>query len=350
MITLNNIDRIEFNITSLCNAACPMCVRTISRDHVELNSLPVTTFKNLLDQLPTQTKIDFCGTTGDAMMHKDILEMFEKALEQGRTSNTHTNGGSRNVEFFKRLGEISAKSEGRISVTFAIDGLEDTSALYRIDTDYNKVIENAKSYIGAGGYALWQYIIFEHNQHQVEQAQQIATNFGFKKFKSFPSVRFRLPEVEVQASAYQRKINKNKSALKLKTSDQPPQVQITHRKKTTQQLMQEQDNDISCRTFKKNEIFVDEIGRVWPCCFWHAESVANPDFKEFYKELTDKVGKDWNSLHHHSIQDILGSYVFQDFLPNSFAKKIPKCVTCIAKCSTGKEMRNSSLTQTTKIK
>jgi hypothetical protein len=114
--------------------------------------------------------------------------------------------------------------------------------------------------------------------------------------------------------------------------------------------MQEQDNDISCRTFKKNEIFVDEIGRVWPCCFWHAESVANPDFKEFYKELTDKVGKDWNSLHHHSIQDILGSYVFQDFLPNSFAKKIPKCVTCIAKCSTGKEMRNSSLTQTTKIK
>lgn len=326
-----------------------MCIRTIFRNQLELNSLPVATFKNLLDQLPTQTSIDFCGTTGDAMMHPKILEMLEIIQEQGRISDTHTNGGSRNVEFFKRLGKMSAKSKGRISVTFAIDGLEDTSALYRIDTDYNKVIENAKSYIGAGGYALWQYIIFEHNQHQVEQAQQIATNIGFKRFKSFPSVRFRLPEVEVLASAYQKKINKNKSAMKLKTADQAPQDRITHRKKTTKQLMQEQDNDISCRPLEKNEIFVDEKGRVWPCCFWHAESIASRDFKVFYKELTDKVGEDWNSLHHHSIKDIIGSYVYQEFLPDSFAKKIPKCTTCIAKCSTGKEMRNSSIQANKKI-
>ena len=350
MITLNNLNRIEFNITSLCNAACPMCVRTIAGDRLELNSLPVATFKNILDQLPTQTSIDFCGTTGDAMMHPKILEMLEIVQEQGRISDTHTNGGSRNVEFFKRLGKMSAKSKGRISVTFAIDGLEDTSALYRIDTDYNKVIENAKSYIGAGGYALWQYIIFEHNQHQVEQAQQIATNLGFKKFKSFPSVRFRLPEVEVLASAYQKKINKNKSAMKLKTADQAPQDQITHRKKTTKQLMQEQDNDISCKTLETKEIFVDEKGRAWPCCFWHADVISNPDFRVFYKELTDKVGEDWNSLHHHSIKDIIGSYVFQDFLPDSFAKKIPKCTTCIAKCSTGKVMSNRFNADNKKIK
>lgn len=329
-----------------------MCVRTIAiaRDQLELNSLPVATFKNLLDQLPTQTSIDFCGTTGDAMMHPKILEMFEIIQEQGRKSDTHTNGGSRNVEFFKRLGKMSAKSKGRISVTFAIDGLEDTSALYRIDTNYNKVIENAKSYIDAGGNANWQYIIFEHNQHQVEQAQQTATKFGFRKFKSFPSVRFRLPEVEVRASAYQKKINKNKSAMKLKTADQAPQDQITHRKKTTQQLTREQHNDISCRTLETKEIFVDEKGRVWPCCFWHADGIANPDFREFYKELTDKVGEDWNSLHYNKLQDILESYVFQDFLPNSFAKKIPKCVTCIAKCSTGKEMRNSAIADSKKIK
>lgn len=329
-----------------------MCVRTIAiaRDQLELDSLPVATFKNLLDQLPTQTSIDFCGTTGDAMMHPKILEMFEIIQEQGRKSDTHTNGGSRNVEFFKRLGKMSAKSKGRISVTFAIDGLEDTSALYRIDTNYNKVIENAKSYIDAGGNANWQYIIFEHNQHQVEQAQQTATKFGFRKFKSFPSVRFRLPEVEVRASAYQKKINKNKSAMKLKTADQAPQDQITHRKKTTQQLTREQHNDISCRTLETKEIFVDEKGRVWPCCFWHADGIANPDFREFYKELTDKVGEDWNSLHYNKLQDILESYVFQDFLPNSFAKKIPKCVTCIAKCSTGKEMRNSAIADSKKIK
>lgn len=352
MITLDNLDRIELNITSLCNAACPMCVRTLAGDQLELNSLPVTTFKNLLDQLPTRTNIDFCGTTGDAMMHKDILEMFEIIQEQGRKSDTHTNGGSRNVEFFKKLGKISAKSKGLMSVTFAIDGLEDTSALYRIDTNYNKVIENAKSYINAGGDATWQYIIFEHNQHQVEQAEQMAISFGFKRFKSFPSIRFRLPEVKVRASAYQKKINKNKSAMKLKTSELVSQNQITHRKKTTQQLTQEQHNDISCRTLEKNEIFVDEKGRVWPCCFWHSEtqSQSSIGFNEFYSDLLVKVGEDWNSLHHNKLQDILESYVFQDFLPNSFAKKIPKCVTCIAKCSTGKEMRNSAIADSKKIK
>jgi MoaA/NifB/PqqE/SkfB family radical SAM enzyme len=350
MISLDNLDRIEFNITSLCNAACPLCVRTIAGDKLELNSLPIETFKNLLDQLPSGTSVDFCGTTGDAMMHTNILELFEIVQEQGRRSDTHTNGGSRNVEFFKKLGKISAKSNHRISVTFAIDGLEDTSALYRIDTDYNKVIENAKSYINAGGCATWQYIIFEHNQHQVEQAKQMAISFGFKRFKSFPSTRFKLPEIKVEASAYQKKINKNKSQLRLKTANQVPQDQITHKRKTSEQLMQEQNNDISCRTLEKNEIFVDEKGRVWPCCFWHAESIANRDFKVFYKELTDKVGEDWNSLHHHSIKDIIGSYVYQEFLADSFAKKIPKCVTCIAMCSTGKEMRNSSIQANKKIK
>tara|TARA_X000000950_G_scaffold80863_1_gene101640 strand:+ start:3957 stop:5048 length:1092 start_codon:yes stop_codon:yes gene_type:complete len=354
MITINTIDRIEFNITSLCNAACPMCIRTIVGDKLELNSLPYETYKDLLDQLPRSVDIDFCGTTGDAIMHPDILRIVELMAEQERGGNISTNAGAKSTELFTKLGKLSAQSNKKIRFEFAIDGLEDTHALYRIDTNYNKVMENARAFIDAGGYAIWQYIIFQHNEHQLEEAKNLATEYGFRKFKHIYSKRFKLPNIEVDAKSYSKKINKNQSTKEkgftLTVADQVPQKIVAHREKTVEQLLQEQNNDISCRTFEKNELFVDEKGRVWPCCFWHGESQApkgsglfraeTTGFTSFYEELIGKVGEDWNSLHHHTLQDILQSYVFQEFLPQSLDHKLPKCGTCIAKCTRDKMMIN----------
>ena len=44
---------------------------------------------------------------------------------------------------------------------------------------FNKVIENAKSYIDAGGRAQWNFIVFKHNEHQVEEAKELSKQLGF---------------------------------------------------------------------------------------------------------------------------------------------------------------------------
>ena len=43
-------------------------------------------------------------------------------------------------------------------------------------------MENSKAFIEAGGNAEWQFIIFDYNEHQVEEAKNIAFDMGFKNF------------------------------------------------------------------------------------------------------------------------------------------------------------------------
>ena len=56
-------------------------------------------------------------------------------------------------------------------VVFGIDGLEDTSHIYRVNTSFKKVIENAEAFIKQGGLGTWQFIVFKHNVHQLESAK-----------------------------------------------------------------------------------------------------------------------------------------------------------------------------------
>ena len=94
----------------------------------------------------------------------------------------HTNGGMNGPKFFAELAECLKDFPFPTHVVFSIDGLEDTNHLYRRNVQWHKVMENAKSFIDAGGLARWRMIVFEHNAHQVEECERLAFSMGFKKF------------------------------------------------------------------------------------------------------------------------------------------------------------------------
>jgi len=48
-----------------------------------------------------------------------------------------------------------------------------------------------KSFITNGGEAGWKYIIFKHNQHQIEEAKQMSKDLGFKQFGASYSDRWK---------------------------------------------------------------------------------------------------------------------------------------------------------------
>ena len=62
--------------------------------------------------------------------------------------------------------------------------------LYRRNTSYKKVIDNAKAFIQAGGEAHWQFIVFRHNEHQLKEAKKLSEEMGFKKIDFMYSDRF----------------------------------------------------------------------------------------------------------------------------------------------------------------
>jgi sulfatase maturation enzyme AslB (radical SAM superfamily) len=119
------------------------------------------------------------GNFGDIVMNPqgtDIVEYFTNSNPKLEII-VHTNGSARRPEFWKKLAELDAH------VNFGIDGLEDTHSLYRQNTRWDRVIENAGIFIDAGGRAEWHMIKFKHNMHQVDACKAMAKQMGFIDFK-----------------------------------------------------------------------------------------------------------------------------------------------------------------------
>ena len=91
------------------------------------------------------------------------------------------------VYFAKYKSNASSASGDRISwrgaivIIIGIDGTtNEVHSFYRRNTDYNKVINNARAFINAGGVATWQFILFKHNEYQLEDAKKLAKEYKFR--------------------------------------------------------------------------------------------------------------------------------------------------------------------------
>lgn len=188
------LTQLHIELTNACNAACPMCTRfhinsPLIRPDLILDQITIEKFKKYFphEVIKKLEIILFCGVHGDPGMAKDLYEICEYIAESNPNTavRINTNGGMRNPEFWSKLGQLFSKQRKdhwKWSITFSIDGLENTNHLYRRNVKWKKVIENAKAFIDAGGVADWDYLIFKHNEHQIDEAKDLSKILGFNNF------------------------------------------------------------------------------------------------------------------------------------------------------------------------
>jgi len=180
--------------SSRCNAWCPACPRNNNgyglREDVIETDLDTFKFVKVLDLLYNLETIQFCGNLGEPIIAHNFLELVEIAKKHCKKIQIHTNGSLRSTEWWGQLADLLQDIDH--DVWFGIDGLEDTHELYRQATSYKKIIENAKSFISKGGVATWQFIPFEHNQHQALECLKLSRKLGFKNFKFVKLYRNRI--------------------------------------------------------------------------------------------------------------------------------------------------------------
>ena len=192
---LEDIKHIELEITTKCNARCPQCVRNYYGSHtwtkLPILDMSLDDFKKSMPKeiWKTLKQVKFCGTYGDPLMHKDLTKFIKYIKKQNPNIVIHinTNGGIRSVAWWKDLAKMLGSND---KVYFGIDGLEDTSPLYRIDVDYWKVLDNLKAFNSAGGTSIWSYLAFKHNEHQVEDARALSKELGCSDFVIKSTSRF----------------------------------------------------------------------------------------------------------------------------------------------------------------
>jgi len=180
------IDEYQLEITTYCNAACPQCPRNISggsvNPHLPLRHLSRETIdRAFTPELCSKIRqVFFCGSYGDPIVHPDFVDILRDFRSKNPTLwlYIHSNGGVHDTAWWKELAEIL---NGYGKIDFGIDGLEDTNHLYRRGVKFDKAINNAQAFIQAGGKAQWNYIVFKHNEHQIETARMLSEIIGFEK-------------------------------------------------------------------------------------------------------------------------------------------------------------------------
>lgn len=379
------IGAMHLELTTRCNAACPMCPRHIKNGGeinplLELDEISFAQFKEWFSPefLSQMKRVYACGNYGDPIAAKDTLEIYEYIRECSPYCNLviHTNGSARNPKWWARLAKIingkrpDPEWRGEDYVVFSVDGLWDTNHLYRRNTNFDTIYKNMQAFTAAGGLARWDYIVFEHNEHQVETARKMAEDMGFTFFNVKKTTRWESYDPEVKrgyfnvnnfdGTTYQLKQpiseefqheNSVEFKRKVKGYDLIPQyitneeftrlfppegakndMQIYDKETGENITIQHNKLGVDCRAKvgkyqSNNEIFVSGTGHVYPCCFLGGEEYryTSPTMPYNAWDTSREMiklngGIESIDLHENNLDDILMSPLFQRFLPLSFEK------------------------------
>jgi hypothetical protein len=243
-------------------------------------------------------------------MNPEIVEIckFFLQLNNKVEVNISTNGGIRSSSLWKKLGELSYQTK-RIRVIFGIDGLENTNHIYRRNVQWKKLENNFRVYIKAGGKAIWQFIPFEHNKHEIDAAYDRSIYENFHNFKIRESSRSNIEDIIPV-----KKSENTKNLVKRKTENT-----YVPEKKVICAAKPFNSNDY----FHKNlaSLFINYKGQCLPCCF-----TGKPErIKEF--ENRYELDLDSISLHKNSFEQIFSGQVWNWILSNMQDYKV-----CIMKC------------------
>lgn len=340
MYKFSEITNIHFELSSNCQAKCPMCARNhhggMDNPLLKVADIDTKLFKEMVpESLVKQLhSITLCGNFGDPLLNPDLLPIIEylAVLNPGIRIDLHTNGSLRNKQWWKKLANTLTSNS---LVQFGIDGLADTHALYRIGTDFNKIIENAKAFISAGGTARWNFITFKHNEHQLETARQMAKDLGFESFYEKQTSRFiGTPYFEVF----------DKTGTVTHRLEQPSEQKLVFIDRKTVENYREviKQAKITCEVEETKSIYIDALGYLWPCCFVGATPYLHSnqeqlvhdfriDSQQSLSGLLDQFGgPEYFNLRNRSIQEIVDSNEWQTAWDNSFKEN--KLHVCARTC------------------
>jgi MoaA/NifB/PqqE/SkfB family radical SAM enzyme len=344
---LSDIQEIHLEITQNCQAACPMCDRNQNggavNPHINLSELTIDDCKKIftVEFIAQLQRMYMCGNLGDPVVARDTLEVYRyfRTHNEKMWLGMNTNGGARDIKWWQDLAGVFGQQG---VVTFSVDGLSDTNHIYRQNVNWNIVERNMRTYIDSGGRVKWDYLIFEHNQHQVEQAAELAKQWGVERFVTKKSARFLT--ASMQKKAQHIAVNKHNEVTSIirKPNVEHQNVALSTQYDAIVNNYGSMDNyhdavEISCKVKKSNSLFITAEGLALPCCWtagrmykwWHKD----PKVEQIWS-LIDSVGGIESISALNGLQQVFDTGIFEQ-ISNSWSKsdcRSGKLKVCAAKC------------------
>jgi organic radical activating enzyme len=183
-LSIDDVKWVHVEASSKCNAWCPACSRNNSGfglvpGLVEQDLTPAR-MEEIVSSLPNLYGIQLCGNFGDPLASAYIDQLIEISKRSAKKIQIHTNGSLRSTAWWAELAKKLADIDHE--VWFGIDGLAGVHEIYRQGTSFKKIINNAQAFIDHNGQAVWQFIPYKHNEHQVKACIKMSQQMRFKRF------------------------------------------------------------------------------------------------------------------------------------------------------------------------
>ena len=297
MITLKTLKQINIELTTKCQAACPMCARNDygykTRTDFPIVDMTFDDWVKIFDnvELPKLQRIFFNGNYGEPIISKHIFEILDYSFAKWPNTimDFSTNGSIRTSEWWSTL---ATRYQGKLlKVRFAIDGLEDTNHIYRIGVNFKKAMSNAQAFIHAGGNAEWQWITFRHNAHQIEEARRLSAEYGFKSFNEKLSSKTSGFVFTSDRDGYWI-MPPNNMPEPTKLTEYTPDIRdslITYQKQELKWILA--NREIDCSAKNNQTIYISADGKVYPCSWvgQYPNSYKHNNFKQAIGDIENNA-------------------------------------------------------------
>ena len=167
---------INIDISNRCPLECMRCQRqtnfTLEGRKVYGRDATMDEIRKLSDYF---SSFNFCGQLSDPVHHPKFVEILEYLYNKDIQVTVHNASSQKPMKWYIK----AFQAHPRAKWIFAIDGLPEESNMYRVNQDGKKLYEimlEAKKHLKQT--PSWQFIVFSYNEHNLEEAKQMAIDEG----------------------------------------------------------------------------------------------------------------------------------------------------------------------------
>lgn len=180
----DEIIRVELELTSACNLACPLCMR----EKVQLpNKIEYRNIQEIINQLDTYTALEYvtiAGAISEPTTHPDLFSLIVYLKRRQIEISLYINGDTHTDSYYRQLGAVFNGSIGHVYFTIC-GSTQELHEKYRVGSCIDRVLRRldiVNRFSGNLGILTW--IVFNYNeddfkQHYKEYQQKYNTEYFY---------------------------------------------------------------------------------------------------------------------------------------------------------------------------
>ena len=294
------------DICNLCNLRCPLCPTGNLKIARKQANVSLEQYKEMFDKVKDYALVVSIYNHGEPFLNPDAFDIIAHTKQNRVGTNV-----SSNLTWPQPVDVREIVKSGLDYITVSLDGVsQGTYEQYRVRGEVENVFENMRALIAAKKElnsktpcVEWQYIVFKHTEHEMNEARRLAEEIGVDL------LRFVSPGVQPEDMHDQSLQEKWMPENPLYWERNPAVV--------------EQRGylfDQPCYYLYRS-MFIYPGGGVTPCCFAHDSS------HDFGNILTQSVAEIWNNQKYRSARKLFARKLSPELLEEPRVEVI--CVACM---------------------